>query len=57
MTQYVKHFPIPDPNNNTSKKIIQLSKEIYNSKHMFDTQSLENEINDLIWQIFGVSEE
>lgn len=55
MTQYVKQFPLPDPEAEISEQIINLSQEIYNLTPSQEAQSLEEELDRLVWQAFGLS--
>jgi hypothetical protein len=57
MTQYVEQFPIPDPANLSSKKLISLAKEIHRLKPTEDTARLEAECEALIEDAFGVTVE
>ena len=52
MSQYVSLFPILNPQEEVSKKIIALTKRIISSKKV--TDSLVKEINDLVLEGFGV---
>lgn len=56
ITQYVKKFPLPDPSTSEAKKIISLSKQIYDSIPEQDTAELESELNELVWEVFGFTE-
>jgi len=55
ITQYVEKFPLPDPYNDTSKKIISIVKEIYNKKFLEETKELEEELDVLVWKVFGLN--
>lgn len=56
ITQYVKHFPIPDPTTQTSKDIIKLAQEVYHDNGLLDdSQSKIANINELILEAFGLS--
>lgn len=57
MTQYVEQFPIPDPAKASSKRLIELAKEIHHRKPSSDTSQLEAECEALIEDAFGVSVE
>lgn len=54
MTQYVEKFPMPNPNLEMSKSIISLSKKIYLLLDKEDTTSLQNELNNLVYKVFGL---
>ncbi|MEI8149727.1 MAG: N-6 DNA methylase [Actinomycetes bacterium] len=55
ITQYVEKFPLPDPYSIIGKRIVQMSKEIYNVTPSSESQVLEKSLNKLVWQSFGVS--
>ena len=57
MTQYVEQFPLPDPSADTSKNIIELVKIAYNEAHSQDLKKIEEELDLLIWDVFGLSRE
>lgn len=57
MTQYVEKFPLPDPNTNLSKLIINISKKIYESTDFLENKKLEEKVNKLIWKSFGLDVE
>ena len=54
MTQYVKQFPLPDPNLPVSRKIIQVVKQILISKTPGERDRLEKQIDELVHQAFGL---
>jgi adenine-specific DNA-methyltransferase len=54
ITQYVEQFPLPDPESNLSKRIIEKAKEIYASTPSQEMESLETELNLLVWEAFGL---
>ncbi len=55
ITQYVEQFPLPDPSTDLSKKIVEMAKTIYDRTGKQNTSTLENELDSLIWDSFGVS--
>jgi hypothetical protein len=55
ITQYVEQFPIPNPELEKSKKIIILAKECYNEKNESKKESLENKIDNLVWEVFKIN--
>lgn len=61
ITQYVKNFPLPDPNSPISEQIIQTAKNFYNliltSSAQYNPYPLEKKLNQLVWQAFGLSVE
>lgn len=54
MTQYVEKFPIPNPDSEISKAIIELSKRIYDLTDKEDTSALQTELNILVYKAFGL---
>lgn len=54
ITQYVEKFPLPDPRKPNSKKIIKLAKMIYEQAGTPEAESLEAEVNRLVWRAFGL---
>ena len=54
MTQYVEKFPIPNPESEISKAIIELSKRIYDLTDKEDTSALQTELNILVYKAFGL---
>lgn len=54
ITQYVEGFPLPDPQLSTSKRLVEIAKEIYNKMPSADADNLEIELNDLVSDAFGV---
>jgi hypothetical protein len=56
MTQYVEQFPIPNPEDPRSQEIVGLAKRIYDEMSQYDSTLLEARINDLVWELFGVTQ-
>lgn len=54
MTQYIEKFPLPNPNTSIGKKIVLLAKEVYQLKPEKDTEQIEKEIDNLVWEAFGL---
>jgi len=55
MTQYVNQFPVPNPSSKESKEVVKLSKKAYKTiKEGNDVSQLEEQIDNLVWKIFGV---
>ncbi|WP_330628034.1 N-6 DNA methylase (plasmid) [Thioclava litoralis] len=54
ITQYVENFPLPDPALPLSQDIIALAKTIYHSNHGPDAEGLERELDQLVWEAFGL---
>ena len=55
MTQYVEKFPIPDPSEALSCRIVGMAKALYEQADEEDTTTIEMELDGLIWTAFGVS--
>jgi adenine-specific DNA-methyltransferase len=53
MKQYVEQFPLPDPNNQISKNLAELAKEIALNPSK-DNNNLIDEVNKLVFKVFGV---
>jgi adenine-specific DNA-methyltransferase len=54
ITQYVEEFPLPYPMQETSKRIIQLSKQAYECSCLDESTRIEREIDQLVWSAFGL---
>jgi hypothetical protein len=54
ITQYVQHFPLPNPDRKLSKDIVELTKRLYKNP---ESTSDEIELNKLVWLSFGLSKE
>jgi len=54
MKQYVEEFPLPDPNDEISKILISLAKEVALNPSR-DSSHLIDEINKLVFKVFGVN--
>lgn len=54
MKQYVEQFPLPDPNDETSKKLANLAKVIALNP-LEDNSDLIDEVNKLVFKVFGVN--
>lgn len=57
ITQYVEQFPLPDPKEKLSKRIITLARSIYDDVERRDTTAKERELDELVWRAFGLSTE
>ncbi len=57
ITQYVQHFPLPDPKTSTAKRLAKLAKRIYESAPGTDVSALKAEADSLTWVAFGLPEE
>ena len=60
MTQYVEQFPLPDPQTDLARRIVQLAREIYDAldkpddRNQRPTAEREAQLDALIWQAFGL---
>lgn len=57
MTQYVEKFPLPDPQSRIGKSIIEATKRVYLLTPSPEADNLEKELNQLVWQAFGLTTE
>ncbi len=55
MTQYVENFPLPDPRGKKGKDIVKLVKKIYSLVPSKQSNELENTLDKLVWEAFGLS--
>jgi adenine-specific DNA-methyltransferase len=55
MTQYVKRFPLPDLNEKVVQKAVQLVAQVV--KTPIIASEVESEIDDLVWESFGLVKE
>jgi len=55
ITQYVEKFPLPNPQASISRKIIAKAKEIYECIPSQQAEILQVELNQMIWEAFGLS--
>lgn len=54
ITQYVEKFPLPSPQTGLGKRIIQIARDIYDMERSMETGELEREVDELVWQSFGL---
>ena len=54
ITQYVEQFPLPDPTLPRSRDIVARAKALYAANHAPETETMESELADLIWHVFGL---
>jgi hypothetical protein len=54
ITQYVEQFPLPDPVLPLSQDIVARAKALYAANHAPQTETMEKELDDLIWHVFGL---
>jgi hypothetical protein len=57
ITQYVELFPLPDPVREESVAIIALAKQIYAKLPSIEVEQLAVDLNQRIWQVFGLGTE
>ncbi|MBD2277348.1 Eco57I restriction-modification methylase domain-containing protein [Aphanizomenon flos-aquae] len=55
MTQYVEHFPIPNPQSYIGRAIIQKAKDIYNVIPSLEADITWRELDSMIWESFGLA--
>ena len=55
ITQYVEKFPLPDPQSSLSRKIIAQAKRIYECVPSQEVAHLQNELDAMIWESFGLA--
>ena len=55
ITQYVEHFPIPDPNLKESKQLMDLAQQSYKEIDTNKRNILESTIDNIVWSIFNVT--
>jgi len=54
LTQYVEQFPLPDPAHPLCQRIIITAKQIYNLLPSSEAVRYESDLDDLVWQAFGL---
>lgn len=57
ITQYVRQFPLPDPDSETAQRLIRLCGEVYFATPSEDCVLLMEEMEELTWQAFGLRQE
>jgi hypothetical protein len=55
ITQYVERFPLPDPNTALAAQLVALSKKIYQLTPSEEARLLEQQLDALVWNAFGLS--
>lgn len=55
ITQYVEHFPLPNPELTSSKEAVKLSRQLYDKTPSVEADTIEAKLDQLIWQSFGLS--
>jgi len=56
ITQYVKEFPLPDPDTMLARRIIKTTKQIYDLLPSNEVNELEKLLDELVWQAFGFNQ-
>lgn len=54
ISQYVEQFPLPDPNDDISIRMIELSKSIFDETDMKEMKQKEKILDDLVWEAFDL---
>lgn len=57
ITQYVEQFPLPDPQGEIARVIVQESKRVFSGMASSETEARQADIDRLVWRAFGVSGE
>ncbi len=57
ITQYVEKFPLPDPKTSVGKAIVVKAKAVYDARDTQESERMEAELNQLVWQAFGLDVE
>ncbi len=57
ITQYVEQFPLLDPQKDKSQEIVKTVKKIYASLPSPESDSLIKNLNEKIWNAFGLNVE
>ncbi len=57
MTQYVQQFPLPDPQSAVARILIEQAKEIYRLLPAPEAERLERELDEKVWEAFGLRPE
>lgn len=50
ITQYVEHFPLPDPNSSIGKAIIAKARKIYECTPSAEAEQLQKELDGMVWE-------
>jgi len=54
ITQYVEMFPLPNPASEAAREMITLAKLIHSSTDQATALKLENELDVMVWEAFGL---
>ncbi|MEU0882030.1 N-6 DNA methylase [Lentzea sp. NPDC005914] len=55
ISQYVEHFPLPDPENPAAKRAVKLARELEGATDLA-TPSLERDVDAAVWSAFGLEQ-
>ena len=55
ITQYVEQFPIPDPESQAGKEIIDACRALYESLRRGAQPEAERQLDEMVWAAFGLS--
>lgn len=54
ITQYVEHFPLPNPTSELSSSMVTLAKRIYAATPSEEADALARDLDGLVWRAFGL---
>ena len=54
ITQYVEHFPLPNPDSELSRSMVTLAKRIYAVIPSGEADTLARDLDGLVWRVFGL---
>ena len=54
ITQYVQEFPLPNPDSEIARRMVEISKHLCDSDSQNDSLRLATELDRLTWQAFGL---
>ena len=54
ITQYVERFPLPDPDSEIGKAIIEKSRQVYDCIPSRQAEQLEKDLDRMVWVAFGL---
>ena len=54
MTQYVEQFPLPDPTEDLSRRIIAKARDAYEYAGTEQGNAIGETLNRLVWKAFGL---
>lgn len=55
ITQYVEHFPLPDPDSEVARMMIGFAKQIYDLTPSNEADVLASKLDSLVWRAFGLA--